>query len=556
MGGRIAAVQKQFGVFYTPQEIASALVRWAIRSPQDVVLDPGAGEAVFLQEAYRRIVELGAESKDALDQLYGIELNLEAYARSSSLLEEQTGLKPKHLFNLNFFEVGTLRPTPLPCVDIIIGNPPYIRYHFFTGPTRALALKVASRAGVYLSQLTSSWAPYLIHAVSFLKKDGRLAMVVPAELLHVDYADPVREFLLRAFREVTIITFEKRVFPGVLEEVVLLLADRQGAQPGLRVIRLNNLEDLQRLPLILSTSPMVQIQVPAEKWAKYLLTSEQYRVYEDLIQRGEVFDLGEEAKVDIGVVTGANEFFFLSNEEIIQWGIERRFCRKAIRKAADIPGALFTGQDWKNLRVQGAKCHLLNIHLPVERLKQFKVWKYLKHGEELGFPHTFKCRTREPWYTVPYVRIPDAFITYMSNEMPRFVLNEAKAINPNTIHSISFKFIDSRKRRAFVSSFYNTLTMLSAELAGRSYGGGVLKLETKEAEQLKLVRLEDRSLLRALNPIVQHVDQLLRAKQTKAVLDLIDQILLKEYLKLSDSMISQLRMAYESIRARRLARSG
>ena len=72
-----------------------------------------------------------------------------------------------------------------------------------------------------------------MHAASFLAVGGRMGLVLPAELLSVNYAAPVREFLLRRFERVRLILFDERVFPGVQEEVVLLLADGHATGPDL-----------------------------------------------------------------------------------------------------------------------------------------------------------------------------------------------------------------------------------------------------------------------------------------------------------------------------------
>ena len=547
--------QKRRGAFYTPKAIASFLVNWSIRSPHDAVFDPGYGEAIFLLEAYRRLVELGARREEALNQLYGIELHPEAYRRGLELLEKSIGVRPSQMFNLNFFTAGDLLSPHIPFVDAIVGNPPYVRYHHFSGADRTLALNAARRANVHLPQLASSWAPYLVHAVTFLKERGRLAMVLPGELLDVNYADAVREFLLKTFGEVTIITFEKRIFPEVLEETIFILADRKGDRDGLRVIRLNDLGDLQRFEEIASRAPPVRIPEPQAKWLKYLLSDEEHRLYEELIKREEVIDLGEVAKIDIGVVTGNNRFFLLTSDEITQWGIEPEFYHRAIRKAADIPGLLFTEAHWEGLRARGEKCFILKVDLSPERLKHYHVWNYIAHGEELGVPKAYKCRTRKPWYAVPYIRVPYAFLTYMAHDVPRLVLNEARAVNPNTIHGVYFKSVDQARILALVVAFYNTLSLLSAELVGRSYGGGVLKLETKEAEAMKIVDLDDEAMIRRLNTIARQVDQLLRERRADEAIKMVDQIILKDYLKLDDRAMELLQRAYRSMRAKRLARS-
>jgi adenine-specific DNA-methyltransferase len=64
-----------------------------------------------------------------------------------------------------------------------------------------------------------------VHAALFLKRGGRLGLVLPEELLTVNYAAGVRRFLMEHFARVRLVLFTERVFPGVQEEIVLLLAD-------------------------------------------------------------------------------------------------------------------------------------------------------------------------------------------------------------------------------------------------------------------------------------------------------------------------------------------
>jgi len=551
---------KRRGAFYTPVKIASFLVNWAVRSRDDVILDPGCGEAIFLLEAYRRLLELGAKPSSALEKIYGVELDPQAFRRTLELLEEKTGLEPSHIFNINFFEVGGLFSPPLPQFDVVTGNPPYVRYHHFEGNMRAQALQAASRLGVSLSQLTSAWAPYIVHASAFLKEGGCLAMVLPAELLYVDYAHAVRQFLLQQFKQVTVVTFEQRVFPGVLEEVILLLAEAKGgaslpSSSLLRMVRLQKLEDLCHLDEGLSRYETVAVVEPAAKWVHYLLSMDQTRLYDELVELEEVILFGEIAKVDIGVVTGSNDFFLLSREAIKQWKIEPEFVTKAIRKAADIPGALFTETDWEALQREGEKCYLLRVDLPPDMLQAYRLWNYILYGQERRVNSGFKCRTRVPWYAVPYIQIPNIFLTYMANQIPRLVLNEAGAVSTNTIHGVYLLSPERVNERALVASFYNSLTLLSAELVGRSYGGGVLKLETQEAEKIKLVIPKDSNVVQELARVAPQIDGLLRQKRAGQAIALVDRILLRDYLKLDDRALGLLREAHGSLQAKRMART-
>src|SRR6185312_10193847 len=131
-----------------------------------------------------------------------------------------------------------------PAFDAVIGNPPYIRYQQFIGEARAKGLRAALAQGVPLTGLASSWAAFTIHAAQFLKPEGRLGLVLPAELLTVNYAARVRRFLLNRFSSVRLILFEELIFPNVLEEVVLLLAEGNGGASKFEVYQVRNLEDL------------------------------------------------------------------------------------------------------------------------------------------------------------------------------------------------------------------------------------------------------------------------------------------------------------------------
>src|SRR5207245_11524614 len=117
---------------------------------------------------------------------------------------------------------GSLRP-----FDAVVGNPPFVRYQDHSGEARRVSAQAALRQGVRLSGLASSWASLLIHSSSFVAAEGRLAMVLPAELLSVGYAEPVRQWLRRRFAAVKLVFFERRQF-SALENVVLLLAQGTG----------------------------------------------------------------------------------------------------------------------------------------------------------------------------------------------------------------------------------------------------------------------------------------------------------------------------------------
>ena len=176
--------QKARGAFFTPAPIAEFLAAWAIAdNPRATILDPTCGEAAFLKAAGTTLKQMGADGRDLAEQVFGVDVHPESLDEAARLLNAD-GLHA-NLIAQDFFAL----PSPsqpgasLPLFDAVVGNPPFIRYQEHSGAVRHRAAQAALAQGVRLSGLASSWAALVVHACSFLKPGGRLAMVLPAELL-------------------------------------------------------------------------------------------------------------------------------------------------------------------------------------------------------------------------------------------------------------------------------------------------------------------------------------------------------------------------------------
>ena len=239
-------LRKARGAFFTPPEISQFITDWAIRTGDDAVLEPSCGEASFLLRAITRIRALGGPRQYSAHQVAGVDLHGPSVETAAQLLHNE-GF-PANIHVADFFDLA-----PEPAYDAVVGNPPYVRYQQFSGDARTKGLRAALAQGVRLTRLASSWAPFVVHASTFLKRKGRLGLVLPAELLAVKYAAPIRQFLLQRFKKVRLILFDERVFPGVLEEVVLLLAEGSGGVPTFEVYQVDDLAGLAQLDRVAST---------------------------------------------------------------------------------------------------------------------------------------------------------------------------------------------------------------------------------------------------------------------------------------------------------------
>ncbi len=544
--------RKERGAFFTPPVIADYLARWAIGQNHSArILDPSCGDGQFLRAAARRLVELGGQPERLDELVVGVDIHAPSLDTASDLLAGE-GLDAR-LVTEDFFKLtppDELFPSFEP-FDAIIGNPPFIRYQTHVGEARRLSAQAALRQGVRLSGLASSWAALLVHAGAFLAAEGRLAMVVPAELLSVGYAEPVRQWLRRRFASVKLVVFERLQFADALENVVLLLAQGSGGCDAFSLYYVHDGEDL------LSIQPFDESAVAlsdAGKWTELFLTVRQRQLFRRVVQDHFV-PLSFYGNPELGTVTGANGYFTLTEETRRTFGLEPgtdviAICPPGSRH---LQALSFTTHDWQRLSDQGERVWMLypRAETPTEGLQ-----RYLQLGIDQGVPSAYKCQVRSNWWRPPAVSPPDLFFTYMSHRYPRLVANRARTTFVNSMHGVRLRAGAPRSaREALPLLAFSSLTMLGAEIHGRSYGGGILKMEPREAGMLPVPKP---TLLEAawalLRPERARLDRQLREGRWTNVVARIDDALLLTAAGISPHDAQELHLAAQTLRSRRLAR--
>ncbi len=537
------ALRKARGAFFTPPEIARFLVDWAVRQPSDAVLEPSCGKASFLLAAGDRLGALGANQLFWSHQLHGIEIHRESAEAARALLAD-SGLDAK----IKIADFFTCKP-PME-YDAVVGNPPYIRYQQFSGVARAKSLEVALAQGVRLTGLASSWAAFVIHASTFLKQGGRLGLVLPAVLLSVNYAAAVRRFLLKRFATVRLVMFENRVFPGVLEDVVLLLAEGSGGAEYFKVFQARDLEALSTVDAVRWTEHRPQEH---EKWTPALVSQTSFSQYKALSTNTGFSPLLEWGETYLGSVTGNNRYFALSYAEATRLRLpEEDLLCISPPGSRHLRGMKFTRAAWNALASDGGRCLLF---YPREKLS-VAAKRYVTQGEEDRVNRAYKCAVRSPWWRVPLVSVPDLLLTYMNHDRPRLIANEAGAHILNSLYGVALRRGRRKLGRDLLPvACLNSVTLLGAEVVGRAYGGGLLKLEPKEADLLPVPSME---LLRKFGDELRHLrPQLsvaLRQNDLAQAVKMVDRVILTEALGVSDNDIAGLRAARELLFRRRRAR--
>jgi adenine-specific DNA-methyltransferase len=443
--------RRSLGVYYTPPVVADFLVRWGVRSNREVVLEPAAGNGEFLEAMNRTDRVLIPPASVIAAEIDG-----------AVAAEMQKKYPAATVIAGDFLALGR---EDVPHVDVVIGNPPFIRYQALTDDDRTRGQRLATAAGFELSRLASSWAHFVIHATSFLReKHGRLAIVLPAELLHTQYGGSVRGFLERRFRSVTYLTIDEAVFGDAQVDTVLVLADQDGPHGGHHA-RVSSVDTLDALDLGRHRRRL------APRSDKPALPDSIRSVYARLLASPDLAALGTMAEIDIGVVTGASEFFVLTEESRRAHRLELPYVTPIVRRARDLGG----------LGVRSGETQWLFSSVTRD---DPAVDAYVALGEADQVNEGYKCSIRTTWHAVPIPKArPDFLLPAMHHRSPRLVHNPDRLLATNLMY-----FVDCGDGRVpgrwLAAASLSTFTALSGEVEGRTYGGGVLKLEPSEAERL------------------------------------------------------------------------
>ena len=451
--------QKLSGAYFTPEPLVEALVCWAVRNESDRLLDPSCGDGRFIA-AHANSVGIEQEPESARA----------AIERAPWALVHEG----------DFFQWAEATPERFECCA---GNPPFIRYQHFNGAIRKRALELCARQGARFSGLTSSWAPFLVAAASLLNPGGRMAFVVPAEIGHAPYAAPLLEYLVANFESVHIVAVREKLFPQLSEDCWLLYTGGFGGRTSaIQFSAVDRFEWMARppaYPLHISVSDW------RNRWNRrlrpFLISRRSRELYVGQIEEETSKKLSDFANIGIGYVSGDNDFFHLRPSDAMSWEIPASYLHPTVRNGRALPTSNIT-RDLVN-QWRRADAQMLLLRLPRRDELPSSVQRYLDSDRGRKAREAYKCRTRAPWYSIPDVQVPDFVLTYMSGRAPQLVKNDAGVTCPNTMHSIRVR--ERTLAKQLLPSWGSPFVEFSCELEGHPLGGGMLKLEVKEAARVR-----------------------------------------------------------------------
>lgn len=432
--------------------------------------------------------------------------------------------------------------------DTIVGNPPYTRQEemkeispddetykgdvidkalFFHGNKIA---DIGKKAGIY--------AYFFIHGTKFLKEGGFFGFIVPNSWLDTDYGKGLQEFFLKTYKIVAIIESKvERWFEDADVNTCIIIMQkcknkkerdenkvrfvylkqplRHFIPPSQEVWekqleRIKEIDKLKRTILAhhvlyenndLRIYPISQRELREEgfddvskryigaKWGKYLRAPEIF--FKILEKKNDVLvPLKELAEVRFGLKTGVNEFFYLTEEEIIQKGIEKNFwmhknlagkwlSNKIIKSPGEGRNVILSSEKLDNV--------IISIDKEKAKLKRKKVLSYIKQGEAKGYHEKQTCKSRKLWYSIK-LKKPWPILHPMShNDRQAVFLNRDRVQVDHNLFEIKPK--PGHPLIPLLCFLLSTASILFKEFSGRSnLGQGALKTEGTDIGRLLVPR--------------------------------------------------------------------
>ena len=279
-------------------------------------------------------------------------------------------------------------------------------------PAAAVSHKIDAKSDLYIY--------FYFHGLSLLNPKGSFCFITSNSWLDVGYGKDLQEFTLkhchikqiidnrsrRSFASADVNTViclfatpdEKRQlgldcttrfvsfntpFEAILDPVIFYEIETASERDSTQEHRVFPISQTSLLESgIVDASP--KPKYTGDKWGgKYLRAPD---IYWTILKKGKgkLVRLGDVAEVRRGFTTGANEFFYLDDEDIRHWEIEEEFLKPVIKSPRECKSILIDPSQ--------LKFKLFMCHKDEAALKGTAAWKYIEYGESKGFDQKTKLQ--------------------------------------------------------------------------------------------------------------------------------------------------------------------
>ncbi len=451
------------------------MVAYVLHRHPALLLDPALGEGAFFRAA-KRYAECGGFTLT----MHGRDIDPEIliHARESGLSDADL----QHVELKDF----VLEP-PREQFPAIVANPPYIRHHRLTTEQKQLLRHYAQAAtGRHIDGRAGLHVYFLIRALQSLSPHGRLAYIVSADICEGVFARQLWGWICEKFRLDGVITFSTGAapFPDVDTNALIFLLANEPPVPEFDWVVCHTRETAPLLAVLEQQVPPGEaVTVHRRTVTEALSTGLSRPPQAEAVSR---FTLGDFASVMRGIVTGDNDFFFLTSAQRDKLGIPAGLFVRAVGRTRDVSGDHLTLDDMDRLDENGRPTYLLSLNGTAFDALPMSVQQYLREGERRGIPEKVLIQTRKPWYRMEHRQVPPFLFAYLGRRSSRFIRNQAGVVPLTCLMCIYPHLTDS----AFIERLWRVIshpeTVANLRLVGKSYGGDAIKVEPRALERLPL----------------------------------------------------------------------
>ncbi|GKZ12843.1 N-6 DNA methylase [Haladaptatus sp. T7] len=537
----------RLGQFYTPDEIGRLLSRWAIRSPDDRVLDPASGTGSLTVHAYDRLDELGTRSHwDPLERLTAVDVDGFSLRLLALNLASRGGHDPangpfaadRFAYHRDFFD---LDPDTVGRFDATVANPPYVRQECLAADREHFREHLADFGpgsdGIYadgekeIDGRSDLYCYFLTHATGFLREGARLAWVVPTKWMVADYGPSLQRFLYDHYTVEAVVGFRNRLFDDALVDTVLLLLERTDDEAVRRAtetnfVRINERMDSDDILDVIdrtydiddgdhltirgeSSHRVVAVRQShladhlGEKLHRYITAP---ALHTAVVEHDATVPLSEVATITRGKKTGANPIFVLDADDVRSRDVEERFLRPAIKSVREIDGYEYTTDDAEKWMLDvadyvervlsdaggdadsdtDADDRATFVTSALERDGYSGVSSYLRWAETHPSRTNASLASNDPWFDMGSLDSKTAPIVCPQAMDTRrfFARTDGEVVASNRFLLVRPRTVDSTLLLGLLNA---SLTKIVVESHGRVTGGGAVNLSSSDLRTLRVV---------------------------------------------------------------------
>lgn len=326
-------MKDQFCSFYTNSEDITLYMssRLGIHNG-DIILEPSAGEGIFIDEVLKTRKKVHIDALDINDDAISVlqkkyDDNPDVDVRKTDTLFDSQ-LDKYDISQLWLKQTDTLLDEQLDFFNStgghytgVIGNPPYGAWQDYERRDRLKKKYV----GQYVKE---TYSLFLLRCISVLKLNGRLSFIIPDTFLYVNMHTKLRELLLKKTKIEEIIIFPSKFFPGIsfgYSNLCIITLERSEMQDAInnsvKIYRgFKKSEEFRRLiandtlPAYIESFNLKQSDVLSNPQHRFIFADNQIV---SLLKKTTV-NLGDIADVVTGFYTGNNKKFIKAASDTVK----------------------------------------------------------------------------------------------------------------------------------------------------------------------------------------------------------------------------------------------